>query len=186
MNERVHGSPCHNAKQVDRTRPPRLLLGLLLAALGALGGLLGAAMVGGCQESGVGRPCCTTGPGAGTDCVDNPPPPDPHVGTGIGGNDLKCATRACVYVQPQACQGMATQDCLNALASRRAECTESCVADGDCPEGFLCARPLVIGEYRCQAVCVRKEFLPVDPTTGLPVTTPAECADGGTPIAPPA
>ena len=48
---------------------------------------------------------------------------------------------------------------------------------------ILCARPLVVGDlYRCEAVCVRREFVPLDPLTRMPVTTPPACAQSMVPV----
>jgi hypothetical protein len=135
----------------------------------------------GCQDRGIGRQCCTSGPGKGSDCVSSFTP-DSMEGTGISDNDLKCITRICAYVQPDECAGGDTADCQAKLNSggpdggvRRAECTDSCTADGDCPEGFLCARPVRIGRACCRPFCIRREFVPINPATGKPDTTPANC-----------
>jgi hypothetical protein len=160
-------------------RLPRLssvapaLLGLSFVAL--------LVTVNGCQDRGIGRQCCTSGPNSGTDCV-SAFTPDAMVNTGISDNDLKCITRICAYVQPNECANGASSACQAMLNSggpdggpRRAECTDSCQSDGDCPQDFLCARPVRIGRACCKPFCIRKEFVPINPATNLPDTTPDNC-----------
>jgi hypothetical protein len=154
------------------------MLSVTLGLMGLSFCLIFAVAVG-CQDAGIGRPCCTVGPGAGTDCVNSPemdPMAKAMAGSGLSDNDLKCATRICAYVQPQACSNNPGSDeCASALGNTKAECTDSCKEDGDCPEGFLCATPVIVGRTCCRKVCVRAAYVPKDPGTGKPIAVPDQC-----------
>jgi hypothetical protein len=138
----------------------------------------------GCSDAGVGRPCCTAGPGSGTDCVGNPVTDNllrGMEGTSIVDNDLKCSSRICAWVQPNVCANAGSAECAAAVqvGTRQAECTIACNEDGDCPEGYVCARPAPVGPARCRPFCIRREYL--DETQ----INPPSCATddgGGTPM----
>lgn len=136
------GSRCISISRTARS----MALGALALAMFALGG--------GCEDKHVGRPCelgtTPTGGSSGQVAI-------------LASPALECPSRICLL--PVNEKGATTGPLCTAACESNDDCSDgetgdsSNPADLRCKTGFACTWPTTVGDFRCQRLCVCRDFV---------------------------